>query len=78
MASAGIEHDAHVTVNADHVAGSDLIFVMEQQHEKMLKCRFRKHLAGVKVICLDIPDQYDYMDPELVKILLEKVPHYLN
>ncbi len=78
VASAGIEREGHVTVNADHVASSDLIFVMEKQQEKKLKCRFRKHLAGVKVICLDIPDQYDYMDPELVKILLEKVPPHLN
>lgn len=78
VASAGIEREAQVTINADHVAGSDLIFVMEKPHEKKLKRRFGKHLAGVQVICLDIPDRYDYMDPALVKILLEKVPQHLN
>ena len=78
VASAGLSHDAEVKVNADYVAGSDLIFVMEKSHEEKLKRRFKNHLAGVKVICLDIPDQYDYMDPELVKILLEKVPPYLK
>ena len=78
MASAGLDRDARVKVNADHVAGSDLIFVMEKSHEEKLKRRFGKHLAGVQVICLDIPDQYAYLDPALVKILLEKVPRYLN
>ena len=78
VASAGFNHDAEVKVNADYVAGSDLIFVMEKSHEEKLKSRFKSHLARVKVICLDIPDQYDYMDPELVKILLEKVPPYLK
>lgn len=78
VASAGLDRDARAKVSADHVAGSDLIFVMEKQHEKKLKRRFGKHLAGVKVICLDIPDQYAYMDPALVKILLEKVPQHLN
>ncbi|MBK8751621.1 MAG: phosphotyrosine protein phosphatase [Candidatus Competibacteraceae bacterium] len=78
VASAGFNHDAEVKVNADDVAGSDLIFVMEKSHEEKLKSRFKSHLAGVQVICLDIPDQYDYMDPELVKILLEKVPPYLK
>lgn len=78
VASAGLDRDARVKVNADHVAGSDLIFVMEKHHEEKLKRRFGKHLAGAQVICLDIPDQYAYMDPALVKILLEKVPRYLN
>lgn len=78
VASAGLRHDAEVKINADYVAGSDLIFVMEKSHEEKLKRRFRNHLAGVEVICLHIPDQYDYMDPELVKILLEKVPDYLK
>lgn len=61
MASAGIERDAKVTINQDYIAGSDLIFVMEKQHEKKLKHRFRKYLTAVKVICLDIPDQYSYI-----------------
>ncbi len=78
VASAGFNHDAEVKINADYVAGSDLIFVMEKRHEEQLKRRFSSHLAGVEVICLNIPDQYDYMDPELVKILLEKVPGYLK
>lgn len=78
MASVGLDHDAAVKINADYVAGSDLIIVMEKSHEMKLRRRFKHYLSGVKVMCLDIPDQYAYMDPELVKILWEKVPPCLE
>ena len=78
VASVGLDHDAKVKINADYVAGSDLIFVMENSHELKLKRRFKRSLSGVKVVCLDIPDQYDYMHPELIKILWQKVPPWLD
>ena len=34
-------------------------------------------LKGARVICLDIPDDYEFMDPELVRLLEAKVPRYL-
>ena len=77
-ASVGLDHDAAVKINADYVVGSDLIVVMEKSHEMKLMRRFKRYLSGVKVVCLDIPDQYAYMDPELVKILWEKVPPCLE
>ncbi|MEO1186256.1 MAG: phosphotyrosine protein phosphatase, partial [Cyanobacteria bacterium J06636_27] len=30
-------------------------------------------MKGKRVVCLDIPDEYDYMQPELIKILKKKV-----
>jgi len=71
VASAGIDREADVPVTPDLVAASDLIFVMEKSHEDRLKRRFKKYLSGVKVVCLNIPDQYDFMDPALIKILLQ-------
>ncbi len=78
LASAGLGYDAEVQVNADYVAGSDMIFVMEKGQEELLRKKFGKYLKNVEVVCLDIPDQYDYMDPELIKILWERVPEHLN
>ena len=78
VASVGLDYDAKVKINADYVAGSDLIFVMENSHEVKLKRRFKRYLSGVQVVCLDIPDQYDYMHPELIKILWQKVPPWLD
>jgi len=50
---------------------------MERAHLRRLKQRFGRHLRDVRVVCLDIPDDYGYMDPELVALLLRKVPPLL-
>jgi len=50
---------------------------MENSHRNKLSKKFRAHLQGKRVICLDIPDEYDYMDPVLVQLLRIKVPRFL-
>ena len=49
---------------------------MESAHRDKLRARFKPSLGAARVICLDIPDDYDYMDAELVRLLKRKVgPH---
>jgi predicted protein tyrosine phosphatase len=55
-----------------------IIFVMEKAHRARLLCRFRKHLKFARVICLDIPDNYAFMQLELVDLLKRKVEPYLR
>ena len=74
--SAGVSHDAETPVSVELIEWADLIFVMEKEHRTKLSGRFKPHLAGKKVICLDIPDNYKFMDPALVALLKSKVtPH---
>jgi predicted protein tyrosine phosphatase len=40
--------------------------------------RFRKYLNGKRVVCLDIPDDYAYMQEELVKLLEARVGKFLR
>jgi len=75
--SAGLNHDAENPVTPELLQWADLIFVMERQHREKLQKRFRKSLNRQKIICLDIPDDYDYMAPELVDLLHKKVPRHL-
>ena len=75
--SAGLGNDAGNPVSPELLTWADLIFVMEKTHRNKLSKKFRPHLAGKRVICLDIPDEYDYMDPFLVKLLQAKVPRFL-
>lgn len=75
--SAGLNHDAENPVTPELLQWADLIFVMERQHREKLQKRFRKALNGQKIICLDIPDDYSYMAPELVALLQHKVPRFL-
>jgi predicted protein tyrosine phosphatase len=64
-------------VTSELVDWADLIFVMEKRHRAALQRRFRKHLARARVICLDIPDDYGFMDPALVALLRARVPRFL-
>jgi predicted protein tyrosine phosphatase len=39
--------------------------------------KFKPSLATARVICLDIPDEYDFMDPDLIQLLKSKVRKFL-
>ncbi|MEZ0307126.1 MAG: low molecular weight protein tyrosine phosphatase family protein [Ramlibacter sp.] len=71
--SAGLAADAETVLSADQVEWADVIFVMEKSHRSKLNQRFRKQLNGKKVVCLDIPDDYEFMQQELVMLLEKKV-----
>ncbi|MBX3476133.1 MAG: hypothetical protein KF910_00835 [Brevundimonas sp.] len=55
----------------------DVIFVMERSHPAKLNRRFRDRLRGKRVVCLDIPDDYGFMQPELVALLEQRVGRHL-
>lgn len=74
--SAGLSPDAENAVTPELLAWADDIFVMEAIHRSRLASRFRRYLDGKRIICLGIPDDFDYMDPQLVRILQSRVsPH---
>lgn len=77
VASAGLNHDAESPVTPELVSWADIIFVMERAHRNKLQSKFRSLLKDKRIICLEIPDEYDYMDPALVRMLEAKVPRYL-
>ena len=76
-ASAGLGNDAEVPVSPELLAWADMIFVMEKAHRNRLSARFARHLNDKRVICLDIPDDYDFMDPMLIRLLKQKVVRFL-
>ena len=77
VASAGTNHDAETPLSAELVDWADLIFVMEKVHRTKLQRKFRTALNGKRVICLDIPDNYSFMDPNLVQLLKMRVGGHL-
>lgn len=76
-ASAGTGHDADCPVSAELLEWADLVLVMEASHRAKIAARFQPQLRGKRVAVLGIPDQYAYMAPGLVQLLLEKVPRHL-
>jgi predicted protein tyrosine phosphatase len=75
--SAGLAKDTHNPVTNDLVEWADLIFVMEKVHRRKLAAKFGKLLKKQRVICLDIRDDYEFMEPALVELLNEKVRPFL-
>ena len=75
--SAGISSGASVLLSSEQIDWADMIFVMEKTHRNKLVRRFRHHLKNKRVICLDIPDDYEFMDPVLVRTLESRVGRFL-
>uniref|UniRef100_B0T5X8 Low molecular weight phosphotyrosine protein phosphatase n=1 Tax=Caulobacter sp. (strain K31) TaxID=366602 RepID=B0T5X8_CAUSK len=73
--SAGTNQDAENPLTGEIVEWADIIFVMERTHRAKLSKRFKRHLKA-RVICLDIPDDYAFMDPALVTLIRTRAaPH---
>ncbi|HYD63156.1 MAG TPA: low molecular weight protein tyrosine phosphatase family protein [Noviherbaspirillum sp.] len=76
--SAGLGADAEIPLSPEQIKWADVIFVMEKVHRRRLSAKFRRYLNGKRVICLDIPDEYEYMQPELVELLEGRVGRFLR
>lgn len=77
VSSAGTNNDAENPLNHELVAWADVIFVMEKSHRNKLQKKHRVALQTARVICLDIPDDYEFMDEALIRLLRAKVTRYL-
>lgn len=66
--SAGTSPSARRRVNERDIEWADLVVVMETKHRDILRKRFGRPLP-VPVVVLHIPDEYPFMDPELVELL---------
>jgi len=74
--AAGTSADALVCVNARMLEWSEVIFTMDADQERELARLFPEHPSLEKIVCLDIQDRYEFLDPELVALLRERTaPH---
>ncbi len=76
--SAGTEEKARVKVTSGHIGWADLIFVMEKKHVRRLQERFRDILTHKKIVCLNIPDDYQFMDSELIELLISSASEHIE
>ncbi|HEV7231308.1 MAG TPA: protein tyrosine phosphatase [Bacteroidia bacterium] len=75
--SAGTEPSARIKLTAGLIEWADLIFVMEKKHKERLTSKFPDQTSAKTIIILDIPDEYGYMDEELIASIKVSVSHYL-
>ena len=76
--SAGTASNARHEVNSKDIDWADIIFVMEKEHQEHLQKKFPDVLPSTKVVNLNIPNGYDYMDPDLMEMLRVEVAHHLG
>jgi predicted protein tyrosine phosphatase len=67
--SAGTSASARRTVSAADIDWAHTIIVMEDKHQSRLKAQFGSALQGKPLHVLDIPDEYRYMDAQLIELL---------
>ncbi|NJL90130.1 MAG: phosphotyrosine protein phosphatase [Coleofasciculaceae cyanobacterium SM2_1_6] len=71
--AAGLDRDAENPLSSEAIQWAEIIFVMEPAHRRKLSQNFQPWLKNKRVVCLNIPDNYEYMDSALVELLKKKV-----
>src|SRR6266498_427558 len=75
--SAGIKIDAAVPMSRELLEWADLIVVMEKKQRNAIRERFQDIHESKRIVCLKIPDKFQFMDPHLIGLLRERVEPYL-
>ena len=75
--SAGTENNARVKVTPGVLRWADIIFCMEKKHMRRIKEKYSDIVYDKRIVCLNIPDEYTYMDEDLCEPLGSLVPEYL-
>jgi predicted protein tyrosine phosphatase len=76
--SAGLSHLARVQVTEELLAWADVVFVMERRLRALLRRRFGAALVGKELVCLGVPDDFQFQQPELVAALAERLAPHLG
>lgn len=76
--SAGLSKKAPEKVSEELLDWADVVFVMEKKYKNKIIEDFPNGIDEESIISLNIPDKYQYMDPELVSIFENRIPHILD
>ena len=75
--SAGTSRTARIRVSVSLIDWADLIFVMEPHHKERL-LELYGGPVDKEIVVLHIPDEYQYMDEELISELQDSVSYHLS
>lgn len=75
--SAGTESNARIKVTPGLLGWADIIFCMEKMHLRRIKEKYPDIVVNKKVVCLNISDEYEFMDRELQELLKSCVDEYI-
>lgn len=75
---AGLSADADERVTPEHLVWADTVAVMEKAQLSRLKRQMGSFPRGKRLVCLDIPDSFEFMQPELVHLLHSRLQRILR
>jgi len=76
--SAGTSDRARRTIRSADLVWADIVIVMEKRHREQLGTRFPDEMRYKECYVLDIPDDYQFMDPELIQLITDRVEGILG
>ena len=74
--SAGTHHSAETVLSKELLDWSDMVMVMEDRHLNFIRKTYPEIYRSKRIACLDVPDNYDYMQPELITLLRVKFEYF--
>lgn len=75
--SAGTESNSRIKVTPGLLRQADIIFCMEKKHVRRIREKYPDIVDNKKLVCLNIPDDYGFMDRELQELLESYVYEYI-
>ena len=75
--SAGTESNARIKVTNGLLGWADILFCMEKKHLRRIREKYSDIVSDKKIVCLNITDEYEYMDEDLQEILESCVSEYI-
>lgn len=76
--SAGVSVSARRRVTEKLLCWADLVLVMESAHKRRLREDFPEVFHELRIEALDIPDEYEFMNPDLIALIQERVEPFLT
>jgi predicted protein tyrosine phosphatase len=76
--SAGTNNDAEQPLTGDLIEWADVVIAMEREHRNRINRKFHHQLKGKQLVVLGIPDEYEYMQPELVNLLKARLHRWIG
>lgn len=71
--SAGTDAGVTVRINRELIEWADYVLVMERKHRNDIRKKFPDLYQSKRIICLYIPDEYDFMDDGLIYLIKSKI-----
>jgi predicted protein tyrosine phosphatase len=76
--SAGVSASARRKVTQKLLLWADVVLVMEPEHKRRVREEFSGIADDLRIEVLDIPDDYEFMDPELVSLIRERTEPWIE